>query len=134
MRLKGGDPTLLGRMEPELSAARELGLGCEVVPGVSAHAASAAALGCELATPEAPLLLAEARPRSRTPPAARARSRSTAPAAIRGALQRILLERGLPASTPCVVAIEVSRRDETLVPCTLGELAETLARPRRRRA
>jgi precorrin-4 methylase len=125
VRLKGGDPTLLGRLEPELSAVRDLGLDCEVVPGVSAHGAGAAALGCELASPQAPLLLTDASAIAAAPP-------GSCRLAIYGAgrdpraLQRDLLERGLPASAPCVVAIEVSRRGEAFVPCTLGELAETV--------
>jgi precorrin-4 methylase len=123
VRLKGGDPMLLGQMEPELSVVRELGLSCEVVPGVSSHASSAAALGCELATPEAPLLIAHASALADAPDGT---------IAIYGAnrdpraLQDDLLGRGLPVSTPCIVAIEVSRRDEAFVPCTLGELAETV--------
>ena len=57
VRLKGGDPTLFGELEPELSAVRDLGLACEIVPGVSASAAAAAALGSQLGTRGAPLLL-----------------------------------------------------------------------------
>jgi precorrin-4/cobalt-precorrin-4 C11-methyltransferase len=126
VRLKGGDPTLLGQLEPELSAARELGLTCEIVPGVSAHAAAAAALGCELAAPAAPLLLADRAALADAPPGS---WRVAIYGAGRdpGALQAALLARGIPASAPCVVAVEVSRRDEALVPCRLDELAETVA-------
>ena len=42
------------------------------------------------------------------------------------ALQRDLLALGLAPQTPCDVAVEVSRRGETLVACTLDELAETV--------
>ena len=125
VRLKGGDPTLFGALEPELSAAHERGLATEIVPGVSALAASAATLGREVATAAAPLLLADAAVLSATPTV-------TGGVAVYGAgrepraLQRALLERGLAGSTPCTVAVEVSRRDETLVPCMLAELAETL--------
>lgn len=124
VRLKGGDPMLLGRMEPELSAVLERGLGCEVVPGVSAHAASAAALALELASPQAPLLVAdEAALEGGTPGGV---------IAVYGAgrdpraLQRMLQDRGLAESAACVVASEVSRPGETLISCSLGELAETL--------
>ena len=125
VRLKGGDPGLFGGLEPELSAARERGLRCEIVPGVSALSASAAALGCELATPQAPLLLADAGALAEADEGADVIAVHGASASP-GVLQRELLRRGLPASTPCVVALEVSRRDETLVSCTLEELAETL--------
>ena len=127
VRLTGGDPTLFGVMEPELSAVRERGLACEIVPGVSAFTSAAAALVAEAGTRAAPLLLVDAV----------AIYEGDAPGdvpalAIYGpnrdprALQRALLERGLASSTPCAVAIEVSRPDEALVACTLGELAETI--------
>lgn len=125
VRLKGGDPGLFGGLEPELSAARERGLACEIVPGVSALSASAAALGCEVATPDAPLLLLDAAALADAGDRAGVIAVHGASAAP-GAVQDGLLRRGLPAGTPCVVALEVSRRDETLVSCTLEELAETL--------
>lgn len=124
-RLKGGDPMLFGAVEEELSAVRERGLDWEVVPGVSAVGASAAALGWEIATPAAPLLLADAATLADAPSAGSivaVHGASCAP----HALQRDLLDRGLPESTSCAVAIEVSRRHELLAPCTLDELAETL--------
>ena len=43
VRLKGGDPSLFGRLEEELQALAEQGIDCEVVPGVSAALAAAAA-------------------------------------------------------------------------------------------
>jgi precorrin-4 methylase len=125
VRLKGGDPTLFARLEPELSAVRERGLACEIVPGVSALAAGAAALGREVATGSAPLLLLEGG-------ALAGGEAGAALIAVYGgnrdpqALQSALLERGIPAATGCVVAIDVSRRDELLVSCPLEELAETL--------
>lgn len=125
VRLKGGDPALFGGLEPELSAARERGLDCQIVPGISALSASAAALGRELATPAAPLLLVDAAGLADA-------ERAGSAIAIHGAgagpreLQHDLQRRGVPPETPCIVAIEVSRRDETLVPCVLEELAETL--------
>jgi len=42
VRLKGGDPSVFGRLEEELAALREHGIACEVVPGVSAALAAAA--------------------------------------------------------------------------------------------
>lgn len=43
VRLKGGDPSLFGRLEEELQALAAHGIECEVVPGVSAALAAAAA-------------------------------------------------------------------------------------------
>jgi uroporphyrin-III C-methyltransferase len=42
VRLKGGDPSVFGRLEEEIAALQQAGIGFEVVPGVSAALAAAA--------------------------------------------------------------------------------------------
>jgi uroporphyrin-III C-methyltransferase/precorrin-2 dehydrogenase/sirohydrochlorin ferrochelatase len=48
VRLKGGDPMIFGRANEEIRAIREAGLEVDVVPGVTAALAAAAALGVSL--------------------------------------------------------------------------------------
>lgn len=45
VRLKGGDPSIFGRLEEEMAALQAAGIGYEVVPGVSAALAAAAGTG-----------------------------------------------------------------------------------------
>lgn len=125
VRLKGGDPTMFGMLEPELSGVRERGIACEIVPGVTAIGAGFAALGCELATAAAGMLLVDAGALVGGEPET---IRIAAYGANRDprALQQALLARGLAASTPCTVAVEVSRRDELLISCSLEDLGETI--------
>lgn len=48
VRLKSGDPAIFGRATEEMDAAREAGIPVEIVPGITAASATAAALGRSL--------------------------------------------------------------------------------------
>jgi uroporphyrin-III C-methyltransferase len=48
VRLKGGDPTVFGRLDEEVTAVAAAGLDWQIVPGITAASASAAAIGQSL--------------------------------------------------------------------------------------
>lgn len=48
VRLKGGDASVFGRAAEELAACAQAGIDCEIVPGITAASAAAAALGAPL--------------------------------------------------------------------------------------
>jgi uroporphyrin-III C-methyltransferase/precorrin-2 dehydrogenase/sirohydrochlorin ferrochelatase len=48
VRLKGGDPLIFGRAADEMTALNEAGVPFEIVPGITAAFAAAAAIGCSL--------------------------------------------------------------------------------------
>lgn len=50
-RLHSGDPSLYSAVAEQVRRLNELGIDCEVIPGVPAFAAAAAALGAELTVP-----------------------------------------------------------------------------------
>ncbi|MEX1154348.1 uroporphyrinogen-III C-methyltransferase [Parvibaculum sp.] len=48
LRLKGGDPAIFGRLGEEIDALRAAGIGYDIVPGITAASAAAAAAGVTL--------------------------------------------------------------------------------------
>ncbi len=51
-RVHSGDPSLYGAIGEQIRHLRELGIPYQIIPGVTATAASAALLGCELTLPD----------------------------------------------------------------------------------
>ncbi|MDQ6776856.1 MAG: SAM-dependent methyltransferase [Actinomycetota bacterium] len=134
-RLHGGDPAVYARLAEELDRVRSRGLEVEIIPGVTAACAAAAALGWEL-TSEAdrlPVVLASgpAQDGAIAPAIASAAFGGHALALymIRDSgpdLQRALLDGGYPPSTPCAIGHRVSWPRERLDRCSLAQLAELL--------
>ena len=137
VRLHSGDPALWGALQEQLDACAALGLAVEVVPGVSAFSAVAAAVQRELTVPEvAQSVILTRLEGGKTPmPAgesvsAFARHGTTMAVFLSAARARQLADEllagGYPAGTPVVVGYRVSWPDELMLHCTVGTLAQTV--------
>jgi uroporphyrin-III C-methyltransferase len=138
VRLKSGDSGIFGRLEEELTALREAGISYEIIPGVTAASAAAAAAGIPLTrrltarrlqyvtghdvTGELPETLNWA---------ALADGEATTVVYMGkrtfAKLAEQLLERGLSPDTACLLATGVSTPDQTLSRHKLGDLPAHLA-------
>ena len=138
VRLKSGDAGIFGRLEEELTALRVAGVPHEIVPGVPSACAAAAAAGMPLTRrltarrvqfvtghDVAGTLPADIDLDALADPTATTvvfMGKRTFPA-----LADMLMARGLPPTTPALLAESVSLPDERLRRSTVAELAETLA-------
>ncbi|MCA0963076.1 uroporphyrinogen-III C-methyltransferase [Salipiger bermudensis] len=137
VRLKSGDSGLFGRLEEELLALREAGIGYEIIPGVPSAVAAAAACGIPLtrrltarrvqfvtghgasgALPEDIDLAALADASAST---VVFMGKRTFPK-----LAERLFARGLPPETPALLAEAVSTPEQQLHRTTMAALAERL--------
>lgn len=132
VRLKGGDPSMFARAAEEIDALRASGIQFEIVPGVTAALAAAA----ELKTP----LTRRGVARNVAFATFRAGRAETQPAIARGArpdtlmlymaaddaraTRDALLALGYPASTPVLIAQNVSLPDARTQRTTVGALAD----------
>ncbi len=141
VRLKGGDPFIFGRGGEELTACREAGVDCQVVPGVTAALAAGALAGAPLTHRSLAQSVtfvtghaAHGEPDLDWPALARGNQTvviymglSTA-----GVIADRLLAAGREAATPVLVVINASRPDEQRLATSLSGLAaavEGLAGP-----
>lgn len=141
VRLKSGDSGIFGRLEEELTALREAGIACEIIPGVTSASAAAAAAGIPLTRrqqaqrlqfvtaadvtgdlPPGLNLDALADPMATT---VIYMGKRTFPV-----LAKALIERGLPPATPALLAEAVSTPGQTFLRTTVAALAAQLAMDR----
>ena len=128
VRLKGGDPSVLGRLEEELVAMAEAGIACEVVPGVTAAFAAAASTQRPLTRRGSGRSVAISTAMTAAAPAAVATPQSLAQGIVAGfhadtevfymagkqlgALGRGLIAAGWPAETAACVVSRAGWPDE----------------------
>ncbi|MFP5205792.1 MAG: siroheme synthase CysG [Acidobacteriota bacterium] len=134
VRLKSGDPMLFGRATEEMEALAAAGVAYEIVPGVSAAFAAAAAIGCSLTD------------RSRASNVIfstghHAKSHNNAPLPALEDATRVVympgrdltllaaewMSEGLPADLPCALVARAAQPDEQVSFTTLGELHRAAA-------
>jgi uroporphyrin-III C-methyltransferase len=128
VRLKGGDPSVFGRLEEELQALAEAGIASEVVPGVTAAIAAAAATQRPLTRrgEGRSVSLSTAMTKEGTLQAGRSADTEVFYMAGRqlAALGRRLLAAGWPAETPVCVVSRAGWPDQIASDHRPGTLAE----------
>ena len=138
VRLHSGDPGLYGTLLEEKEALEALGVGVEVVPGVTAAFALAARAGLSLTAPGVAQAVAFTRLGVRPPvpegqdPKSLARKGLTLAVYLSGMhprrLSRELLEAGLPGDTPVLYGHKVAQPGEEVGLTDLKGLAHLPAR------
>ena len=138
VRLKGGDPMIFGRANEEIAAMREAGLGVEIVPGVTAALAGAAALGVSLTNRETArrVQFVTAHSKDGALPqdfdwGALADARATTAVYMGNRtlpeLSKKLIEIGADPATPAFLIERASTRSERIVSGTLADLPGKVA-------
>lgn len=136
-RLHSGDPSIYSAVAEQCRRLDVLGIGYEIVPGVPAFAAAAAALGRELTVPgvaQTVTLTRVATLSTAMPPGEDLATLSAAggtlvlhlAAAQIDAIVPQLLAGGYRAETPCAVVAFASWPQQQVIRCTLAELAEQM--------
>lgn len=128
VRLKGGDPSVFGRLDEELQAVRAAGLSCEVIPGVTAALAAAADAQRPLTRRGAGRSVSLATAMTRTGDLHAVRTADTEIYYMAGrqlaAIGQRLRQAGWPEATPVSVTSRAGWPDQHSSDHTVGTLAE----------
>jgi uroporphyrin-III C-methyltransferase len=140
VRLKSGDPAIFGRLGEELDALQQAGVAYEIVPGITAGIAAAAALGMSLTDRRTAsrLLIASAHHADEKEGAADAPKATEDWSGLRrgdttlmiympghglAGLRDELLEAGLAMDTPAIIVSNATTRRQRHHQTTLAEIA-----------
>ncbi len=128
VRLKGGDPSVFGRLEEELEALAEAGIESEVVPGVTAAIAAAAATQRPLTRRGSGRSVALTTAMTKTGELRATRTADTEVFYMAGrqlgALSRRLADAGWTADTPVLVVSRAGWPDQIASHHSVASLAE----------
>jgi len=137
VRLKGGDPLIFGRAAEEIAALAGAGVRFEIVPGVTAASAAAAAIGCSLTDRNSASSLifsaghhAQSHNRSPLPHLEDATRVVYMPGRELHLLAQEWLQQGLPPDFPCAVVSRAGQSGQQVqysALATLGDAAPTAA-------
>lgn len=134
VRLKSGDPLIFGRAAEEMSALDAAGVPFEVVPGITAAFAAAAAIPCSLTDRKAASNVifstghhAQSHNEAAIPEIEDATRIVYMPGRDLTLLALQWLQEGLPAEFPCAIVSHAARPEQQVQRTTLGELG--LAHP-----
>ncbi len=134
VRLHTGDPSVYGAIQEQMEALDRLGIGYEVVPGVTSAFAAAAALKQELTLPEVSQTIIITRMEGRTPVPEREALRHLAThgatlalylsvGMIETMVQELLAGGAYTAATPVAVVSRATWPDELIVEGCLADIA-----------
>ncbi|HEX4128789.1 MAG TPA: uroporphyrinogen-III C-methyltransferase [Pirellulales bacterium] len=139
VRLKGGDPAIFGRLADEAAALVEAGVPIEIVPGITAVLAAGSYAGIPLTDRQhaSAVALVTGRQSDSEPPSS---AELAALAQFPGTLVFYmgtttaaewtsgLIAAGKPADTPAVIVRRCTWPDQLTIGCTLGTVADEVAR------
>ena len=132
VRLHSGDPSIYGAIREQMNELDRLGILYEIVPGVSAFQAAAAALRAELTAPEVAQTIILTRTGGRTPMPAEqelenlARSQATLCIFLSGhKIEEVVgaLTASYGGDCPCAVVYHASWPDQKIIEGTLKDIA-----------
>jgi len=137
VRLKSGDPLIFGRAAEEMNALAEAGIAFQVVPGITAAFAAAAAIGCSLTDRRSASNVifstghhAQSHNESPLPELEDATRVVYMPGRDLSLLAQEWLQQGLPPDFPCAIVSRAAQPGQQVL-CTtlaaLGDAAPTLA-------
>lgn len=139
VRLHSGDTSLYSAIQEQLAILEDAGIDCEVIPGISAFQATAAALKSELTLPEVvqTVILTRGEGMTKMPPGETLESLAQHKATLciflsarmADTVQAQLLT-AYPPQTPAAIAYRVGWPDEKIMVTTLAELAGEVRRHR----
>jgi precorrin-4/cobalt-precorrin-4 C11-methyltransferase len=134
VRLHTGDPSVYGAVREQMDRLDALGIAYDVTPGVSSFCGAAAALKAEYTLPDVSQTVILTRIAGRTPVPERESIESLAAhnatmviflsAGMTGELSGRLISGGYSPDTPAAIVYKATWKDEKVVRCTVGTLAE----------